>query len=144
MARSEKSRYIVDIVAIAIVLILFTSFSFAQEAVRINPKGLSWDKVTDNDLAGYRIHYGNETGNYNAYLELPLSDIVDTENPIFDINYAVATDGHYYYAVTAYDEAGNESGYSNEVNFIIDKSSPEDIKNLRLIDGISIIINIGN
>jgi hypothetical protein len=140
--KSKKRRCIVGMVAIAIIL-LVSSYSFAQEPIRINPTGLSWDKVIDNDLAGYKIHYGNETGNYKAHLKLPLSDIVDTENPTFDINYVVATDGHYYYAVTAYDEVGNESGYSNEVNFTIDKSSPETVKNLRTIGGITITVSIG-
>jgi len=129
---------------IIIAVILFAACSaFAQE-IKSNPRGLAWDANTEIDLAGYKLYWGIESENYPNILDLPLSVLTEKDNPNYTIDYNIVTDGHYYYAVTAYDNAMNESGFSNEVNFIVDKSSPENVQNLRTVGGISIIINIGN
>jgi fibronectin type 3 domain-containing protein len=70
---------------------------------------LAWDANTEPDLAGYKIHYGTASGNYSVHL-----DVLNVTS------YTVTglTDGQtYYFAATAYDEAGNESGYSNEATY---------------------------
>ncbi len=77
---------------------------------------LSWDVATDNvGVKGYKIYYGtnpvvNDGDTYNL-------GTIDVGNKI---SYAVTklTNGtKYYFAVTAYDAAGNESeNYSVEVN----------------------------
>jgi fibronectin type 3 domain-containing protein len=70
---------------------------------------LAWDPNTDPDLAGYRIHYGLLSDQY--------SNSVDVGN---QTSYTLSnlTDGKtYYFAATAYDQAGYESDFSNEVVF---------------------------
>lgn len=84
---------------------------------------LSWNKVTDSDLAGYRIYYDrdqsgppyNGTGAINgpSPIEVPVSELSDTDNPAYKIS-GLSSGVMYYFTVTAYDTAGNESGYSNE------------------------------
>ncbi len=70
---------------------------------------LAWDANTESDLAGYRIHYGTSSGNYT----LPTINIAGQNNarsiPSLQANTT------YYFVVTAYDLAGNESQPSNEV-----------------------------
>jgi len=75
---------------------------------------LSWDTPTNNtdgteltDLAGYKVYYGTSSGVYDNVIDV--ADV--TTYTLTDI--APAT---YYFAVTAYDELGNESDYSNEVS----------------------------
>jgi len=75
---------------------------------------LSWDVPTTNtdgtdltDLAGYKIYYGTSPGTYDSAI-----DVADVATyTITDLSPAT-----YYFVVTAYDEAGNESNYSNEVS----------------------------
>lgn len=77
---------------------------------------LSWDMATDNvGVTGYKIYYGvesvtNDSGEYTF-------DPIETDD---DISYEVAglTAGvTYYFAMTAFDAAGNESEYySNEAS----------------------------
>ena len=75
---------------------------------------LSWDEPTTNtdetnltDLAGYKIYYGTSPGTYDSAI-----DVADVATyTITDLSPAT-----YYFVVTAYDEAGNESNYSNEVS----------------------------
>jgi hypothetical protein len=68
----------------------------------------AWDPVTDPQLAGYRIHYGTESQHYSQTADV---------GP--ETHYTVAAlqgSTTYYFAATAYNEQGVQSGYSNEVS----------------------------
>jgi len=79
---------------------------------------LIWDANTEEDLAGYKLYYGNAPRPVDV--EGP-----DDPNPyttIKEIPDAVAVTyaldlpiGSYYFTLTAYDTSNNESGFSNEV-----------------------------
>lgn len=76
---------------------------------------LTWEAPTTNvdgtpltDLAGYKIYYGVSSGEYTKV-------IIITDN-ITTYTIENLSSGTYYFAVTAYDTAGNESAYSNEVS----------------------------
>ena len=76
---------------------------------------LLWSAPTKNedgtrlgDLAGYKVYYGTESGNYKVSY-----DIKNVK--AYNIN--TLTAGHYYFVVTAYDTSGNESKYSEEISF---------------------------
>jgi hypothetical protein len=72
---------------------------------------LTWDANTETDLAGYKVFSGTASGTY------------DTNNPIDVGNWTSCTisglteGGTYYYAAKAYNTAGLESDYSNEVSY---------------------------
>ena len=72
---------------------------------------LAWDPNTDSDLAGYRIHYGTVSGSYTVHTDV---------HKVTSYTVTGLTAGQsYYFAATAYDAAGNESGYSNPVSYAI-------------------------
>jgi chitinase len=72
---------------------------------------LAWDPNSESDLAGYRIHYGTASGSYSVH--------IDVHN-VTTYTVTGLTNGQtYYLAATAYDSAGNESGYSNQVNYTV-------------------------
>lgn len=62
-----------------------------------------------NELQGYRIYYGTTSGNLSMLVDL--NDDTITEYPINNL-----PSGSYYFAVTAYDADGMESGFSNVIN----------------------------
>lgn len=117
-----------------------------------NPKGVKWDSVILNeddsiciDLEGYKIFTSTESGtNYILLQDLPLSSFIDPENPSYDFDLENFIDGQYYSVILAYDLAGNKSGYSNEVTFTVDNTSPSNPSNYECMDQITININIGN
>jgi fibronectin type 3 domain-containing protein len=76
---------------------------------------LAWDASESEDTVGYNVYYGNSSRNYGTPI-----DVGD------QTSYTIANlaDGTYYFSVTAYDSAGNESIYSNEVHVAI--SPPPD------------------
>lgn len=80
---------------------------------------LMWDAPSSNtdgspatDIAGYKIYYGSASGNYTASIDVGNT----TSIPIATLSSSVPVRGLYYIAVTAYDTAGNESVYSNEIS----------------------------
>jgi hypothetical protein len=79
--------------------------SFAGMALSQNVT-LQWDANTETDLAGYKIYYGTASGVYGT-------PVVSGTSTTYTVTGLAA--GTYYFAVTAYNTSGLESGYSNEV-----------------------------
>ena len=91
---------------------------------------LRWDANKEHDLAGYKVYYGTKSKDYSTIIDV--GNI--TECYLFDLYYDII----YYFAVTAYDTANNESNFSKEVNMIFhkilgdcDNSGIVDYKDLR-------------
>ena len=78
----------------------------------INSTTLAWEDSTTNadgtpltDLAGYKVYYGNFSGNYTVSV-----DVGNLTGAII----SNLESGTWCFAVTAYDTSGNESEYSDE------------------------------
>jgi hypothetical protein len=72
---------------------------------------LAWDPVAGPNLAGYRIYYGTSTGMYSHAQGKGL----DAGNATTFTATGLNGGTRYYFAATAYDNAGNDTSYSNEV-----------------------------
>jgi len=76
---------------------------------------ISWNANTD-DAIGYKIYYGVLSGQYGDFY-----DVKDATSA----SLTGLTNGQtYYVAVTAYDNYGNESGYSDELTVEILPNCP--------------------
>jgi len=99
---------------IALIITTLFSSSFASSAK------VTWDANSESDLAGYNVYVGENSGDYTG--------VVDVGN-IMEYTWANLDAGKtYYFAVTAYDFSGNESGFSDEVNLTLgsgDSNPPE-------------------
>jgi fibronectin type 3 domain-containing protein len=74
---------------------------------------LQWTASTDSRVTGYRIYYGTESRTYQAKGSgLNASSMTTYTVPNLTVGRT------YYFAVTAYDAAGNESDYSSEATKI--------------------------
>ena len=69
---------------------------------------LAWDPNSEPDLQGYKIYYGTSSRNYTVTLDV--GNV--TSYTVRDLDESKT----YFFAVTAYDTAGNESDYSQEVS----------------------------
>ena len=70
--------------------------------------GLSWTANTEADLAGYKVYIGTQSQLYNPPITL---------GPVAAYNAANLTVGRtYYFCVSAFDNAGNESPCSTEMS----------------------------
>jgi hypothetical protein len=77
------------------------------------PVTLAWDPVSVSDLAGYTLHYGYASGQYSFSENVGKT----TTASLSGLDQRKV----YYIAVTAYDTAGNESDFSNEVTYDLSK-----------------------
>jgi hypothetical protein len=72
---------------------------------------ISWNPNTESDLKAYRVYYGTTSGSYSYVLDVGTNTSVQIDGFL---------DGYtYYIALTAYDNTGNESGFSQEVSIEI-------------------------
>ena len=94
-------------------LIYFLSFVFilAPSLAGAAQVSLAWAHSTGPDVAGYIMHYGNYSGNYQHTVNVGNS----TSCAISGLNEGTT----YYFAASAYDTQQNESDYSNEVCYTI-------------------------
>jgi len=83
---------------------------------------LSWVAPTTNedgtklvDLAGYKVYYGKTTRSYKQ----EYGSGIDVGNVL---SYTVTNrkDGTWFFTITAYDNTGQESAYSNEITKEVD------------------------
>lgn len=88
---------------------------------------VTWNPNTEPDLAGYKIYYGTASGVYGDPI-----DVGNVTGHVMEITPEYGAT--YYFALTAYDTSGNESGYSAEATcFIPDGVKPEKPTGLRAI-----------
>ena len=108
-------------IMLIVIIMLLPAIAFAA-TVQVN-----WNPNTEPDLAGYRIYVGTASGQYGEPV-----DVGNVTEHVMEI-----TPQHgatYYFALTAYDTSGNESGYSAEATcFIPDGVKPEKPTGLRAI-----------
>lgn len=73
---------------------------------------LSWTLNTETDMYVYRVYQSTKRGTYNT------SNVVATvDKSINKVNLIIPQDNRtYYFVVTALDNGGKESAYSNEVS----------------------------
>lgn len=91
-------------------LALFSSSAFAAEAT------LAWNPNTESDVEGYGVYLSQDDPGppYSLFGYVALSELSDSDNPTFTVT-GLETGSRYYFAVTAYDTAGNESDFSGSV-----------------------------
>lgn len=69
---------------------------------------LTWSPNTDTDLAGYKVYMGTQSGVYGPSISVGMTTSYTAGN---------LTGGRtYYFSITAFDSAGNESLHSTEVS----------------------------
>jgi hypothetical protein len=86
--------------------LIFCFLLIASGAARAQTVKLAWDANAEPDLAGYKVYTGTASRAYGA--PASLGKITSYSSPTL-------APGTYYFAVTAYNSSGAESGFSNEV-----------------------------
>lgn len=119
---------------IVILMLLCVSVSFAGDRI------FEWDQNSESDLKGYRIYRSAapnvQVNTNNLYLNVwkpgENPDAQDPKNAEYVVGpqgqcilaRSILPDGTYYFVLTAFDTANNESGKSNEVSTVIDDTAP--------------------
>ena len=100
--------------SLLILFLSYASIALAGEAT------LSWNANNETDLAGYKIYYGTSSGQYGTP--------IDVGNKTTH-NLTGLSKGELFFAVTAYDTSGNQSGFSTEVSKTLGESDASQFGN---------------
>ena len=92
----------------AFTLLFISTHLFAANTGSIS---LAWDRSIDTNVTGYKVYWGISSGNYISQQD-NLNKIKAT---ISDLTVGV----RYYFAVTAYNQSGLESTFSDEVSALV-------------------------
>jgi hypothetical protein len=84
--------------------------SMTLSATAANTATLTWNTSTESDVTGYKVYRGTGSGTYGA----PLTTLPKTTTSFTATGLQNGTT--YFFVITAYDNSGNESTYSNEVS----------------------------
>jgi len=79
---------------------------------------IEWNPNSEADLAGYKLYYGTTSRTQGSYAETVVINGKDSTH------WSLTLPGDtYYFALTAYDISGNESGFSDEVSAVVPDSA---------------------
>ena len=71
---------------------------------------LGWNPSSDTNVTSYNVYYGTSSGDYTNEAVIGNVSVTTISNLTCGVTY--------YFAITAVDAAGDESGFSNEVLYI--------------------------
>jgi chitodextrinase len=71
---------------------------------------LTWTANTESDLAGYKVYRATASGAYGAPIATLQGNVPNY------VATGLQNGTTYFFVITAYDTAGNESGWSNEIS----------------------------
>lgn len=94
---------------------------FACGAALAKDAKFTWDRSDDPSVTGYKVHWGNASRTY--------SNSADAGNNTEYTLTGIEEGKEYYFTTTAYNSAGTESDYSNEIRLAADgtvESTPQD------------------
>ena len=97
---------------IGALVLLASLISHSAFAASVN---VAWDANSESDLAGYSVHYGTASGTYIYH--------INAGNKTSQLVSNLSNGATYYFAVTAYDAAGNESLPSAEASVAIPETT---------------------
>jgi hypothetical protein len=91
--------------------LIFLLFVLPLSAAQAASVDLEWDPNTEPELAGYKIYWGTSNGNYPSSKDAGKTSTATISGLVEGTTY--------YFAATAYDGEGNESGYSNQISYTV-------------------------
>src|SRR5437868_1236798 len=93
------------------VLSVFVALGVSTTLVGAPSVTLAWNPNSDPAVSGYKVSYGEASGNYTQALDLGNATSATV---------SALVQGHtYYFAVSAYNASAVESDFSNEVKYTV-------------------------
>lgn len=112
-------------VAVTLIVAVAAVFYFRIPTASTGFAVLSWNANTESDIAGYRIYYGTSVradgcppGGYSNTIDV--AKTATPNKPAYTFKNLV-NGTTYYFSITSYDQANNESCFSPEMKKIIAK-----------------------
>ncbi len=103
--QGRMTRLLAHFFTVTLIILISVAYAAASQVT------LAWDASTSTGVTGYRLHVGTAPGSYAQSFDAGNTTSYTVTNLTAGVTY--------YFVATAYDSAGNTSGYSNEVSTTI-------------------------
>jgi len=111
--KASPHLFILNVLILTSFLIIFFLLIASAHAQQVN---LAWDANTETDLQAYKVYQGTASRTYASNANVGTSTTCTISG--------LTAGTTYYFAVTALDCEGNESGYSSEVSHTVPAPTP--------------------
>jgi len=111
--KGSPHLFILNVLILTAFLFIFFLLIASAHAQQVN---LTWDANTETDLQAYKVYRGTASRTYSSS-----ANVGNSTNCTIS---GLETGKTHYFSVTAVDSAGNESGYSNEISYMIPAPAP--------------------
>ncbi len=127
----HKETFILSFIFLACAIVFMCGFYTRVHAAEVT---LTWEASPSPDVAGYNIYYNRCSLTENCTIDgvaknnlevwqINIDDISSSTQPTYTVH-NLSDINKYAFALTAYSDSGDESDFSNEVNFTPPNSSP--------------------
>ena len=114
---SKKSAFFILVLS-GLLTLLFVILSLLVPAAHAGDVTVAWDPNPEPEVAGYKIYFGTTPGSYTVSM--------NAGNITSMVISGLETGVTYYFAAVAYDSSGNESGFSNEISYVVPTGASAD------------------
>jgi hypothetical protein len=114
---SKKSAFFVLVLS-GLLTLLFVILSLLVPAAHAGEVTVAWDPNPEAEVAGYKIYFGTTPGSYTVSM--------NAGNITSMVISGLEAGMTYYFAAVAYDSSGNESGFSNEISYVVPTGASAD------------------
>jgi hypothetical protein len=114
---SKKSAFFILVLS-GLVTLLFVIVSLLVPVAHAGEVTVAWDPNPEPEVAGYKIYFGTTPGSYTVS--------ANAGNITSMVISGLEAGLTYYFAAVAYDSSGNESGFSNEISYVVPAAASAD------------------
>jgi len=111
--KGSPHLFILNVLILTSFLIIFFLLIASAHAQQAN---LAWNANAETDLQAYKVYQGTASRTYSSN-----ANVGNSTNCTIS---GLETGKTHYFSVTAVDSAGNESGYSNEISYMVPAPAP--------------------
>jgi len=107
---SRKGAFFILVLS-GLLLLLAAILSMLVPAAHAGQVTVAWDPNPEPEVAGYKIYYGTTAGNYTSSLDAGSATSI--------LISGLQDGATYFFSAVAYDASNNESGFSNEITYVV-------------------------
>ena len=111
----KKTYPVLLLIGSLVIAINLLSLFIIPACAAVREVTIAWDPNGEDDLEGYAVYKKESSSSAFIFIDnLSIDELKNFRNPMVTIT-ELEDDSKYYFAITAFDVEGNESGYSNEL-----------------------------
>jgi len=114
----------IQLMVLALVFFLFPAGTALGQDSGVTAR-FSWLPNQEESVTGYRLYYSTTSGSYDEERSIAINNPQIQDGRIYGEVAGLTEGTTYYFVVTAHDDQGTESDYSEEIQWTATATSPQ-------------------